>query len=188
MRLNKAVREEITRNALKALRDRRDAMDKRETALAVLCYNVAVPKDIRDMLEACDRVTDKLWLDRALIVSFNVAGQHVRMRLAEAVVVPFRYQHYNGLGRAITMEKHEALVNKVRALQGDWETYKSDLALAERTMKSLLKTVGSTETLFKAWPEGKKFYATPPLTPQSKISVPAVQMQSLNTLLGLKAA
>lgn len=187
MRLNAAVRREITHNATKALHDRKVAMGKREDALAVRCWvNAFTPKE-RIALQRVQESSDKprRWLKCEHRLTFNVAGQTVQLNAAEAHPVPQGYYISFTMGNPITIEHNKTLVNDVRAWQADSEKLKSEISIAEKTLETLLKTVGSTETLFKAWPEGKKFYSTPPLTPASKISVPAVQMQALNTMLGL---
>lgn len=187
MRLNTAVRAEITRNAVKTLYERRVAMEEREAALAVRCWtNAFTPKE-HTALQMVQDSSDKpmRWLKFEHRLTFNVAGQTVRLRAKEAHPVPQGYYTSCPLGNPITISQNKTLVNDVRAWQADSEELKSEISIAEKTLATLLKTVGSTETLFKAWPEGKKFYSAPPLTPASKISVPAVQMQALNTMLGL---
>lgn len=189
MRLNAAVRREITHNATKTLHDRRVAMGKREAELAVRCYDAAFTLAIRKAIKTVVAIDHPhmRWFKREHRLTFNVAGQTVQLSAAEAHPVPQGYYVSLTMGSPITIEQNKALVNDVRAWQADSEKLKSEISIAEKTLATLLKTVGSTETLFKAWPEGKKFYSTPPLTPASKISVPAVQMQALNTMLGLTA-
>lgn len=195
MRLNSAIRAEITRGAFKLLFERRGALDKREHALCIKCYQAALPVAFRNKLDELQDAekginSNQKWLNFAHRLNFNVGGQYHKLSLPPGSELPVPRQYYSGqdkLGKAIDREKHSKLVDDVWALAADWEVYKQDLKIAEVTMKQLLKGVGSTESLFKVWPEGKKFYSTPPLTPTVKVGLPAVQVEALNKMIGLTA-
>lgn len=193
MRLNKAVRMEIMRNASKVLDDRLKALCQREYVLSNECYYVAVLPSVRSAIKDIENAAPQArsgergspWLDYSHHVAFNVAGQHIKLTCSPALAVPNRYSQYNTLGKPITMDKHRKLVEMVQTWTNDWAQYIKDKAAADNTLNALLKSVGSTETLFKVWPEGKKFYSSPPLTPIVKTGVPAVQMEALNKMIGL---
>lgn len=189
MRLNVRIRAEITANATKALRERRAVLDRREYDLCARCYDVAIPAAVRTHIKAIMEFGGKVaWFELARSIQFNVAGEtHALKADTNALAVPYRFgSGYNyTLGNAITLDKHADLVDDVRTLAHDWAKYKADLDKAERTLKTLLKHSGSTESLFKVWPEGAKFYSTPPLTPTIKVGVPALLMQDVNKILGL---
>lgn len=186
MRLNANVRAEIIRNATEKLRLRELALCKTSDRLGLACYKIAVDAAVR---KAAALMPDN-WLEKTLTISFNVAGQSVVLTCNPALPVPARYRgSYGGqyLGKAITLTDHPELVREVREWQHDIEQFKQDKKVAEQTLHAMLKHVGSTDSLFKLWPEGKKFYSVPPLTPQVRTGVPAVQMQKLNEMLGLSA-
>lgn len=184
MRLNAAVREEITKNATKTLQERKKALLLREHALCLECYRVALGPKLLELVTALEAENSN-WLDHTVHLAFNVAGQHIKLRAETHLPTPHFYQNYNTLGKPITMDKHRPLVERVQAYTNDWAQFEKDKERAETTLKTVLKSVGSTESLFKVWPEGKKFYSSPPLTPIVKTGVPAVQMQALNEMLGL---
>jgi hypothetical protein len=194
MRLNSAIRAEITRGAFKLLFARSEALAKQEHALCIKCYQAALPVSFRDKLDALQAEATALnrnqrWLNFGLKLNFNVGGQYHSLSLPRdsEFPVPLHAGWNDRIGKPIDREKHSKLVDDVWALAADWETYKKDLKVAEVTMKQLLKGVASTESLFKVWPEGKKFYSTPPLTPTVKIGLPAVQVEALNKMIGLTA-
>src|SRR5580692_11680137 len=93
MRLNAAVRREITHNATKTLYDRRVAMAKREAALAVRCYEAAFSLAIRKAIKVVVEIDHPKmrWLKFEHRLTFNVAGQTVPMTAAEAHPVPQGY-------------------------------------------------------------------------------------------------
>lgn len=189
MRLNAAVRQEITRNASKALLNRAIKLAKWQEELAVKCHHAAVDVKLRKAIEAVHELgAPNGWVKQEHYVMYNVGGQNVRLRSHLPQPVTYNYQAaWGALGKPIGFDKHEKLINEVREWQAADEQLTKDKSQAETTLKAMLKSVGSTETLFKVWPEGKKFYSSPPLTPQVKTGVPAVQMQALNEMLGLNA-
>jgi len=189
MRLNAAVRSEIIHNATKTMIERERALELREQALATRCYEIAMPAKLRQAFELVKELAGgKEYLSTRKEVRFNIAGQGIVLTAKDFLVVSHPYHSWHdNVGKAITLKDNEKLVTEVRQLLADKEQLKKDRAQAETTLKTILKSVGSTESLFKLWPEGKKFYSTPPLTPQVKTGVPAVQMQALNTMLGLSA-
>lgn len=195
MRLNSAIRDEITRGAFKVLYERREVLYQREHALCIKCYQAALPVAFRNKLDELQDAAKELnhnqnWLNLSNMINFNVGGQYHKLALPPDSTLAVPWQYFSGhdkLGKPIDRDKHSKLVDDVWALAADWETYKKDLKTAEVTMKQLLKGVGSTESLFKVWPEGKKFYSTPPLTPTVKVGLPAVQVEALNKMIGLTA-
>jgi hypothetical protein len=188
MRLNAAVRSEITHNATKVLLEREKALEAREQLLAARCYVAAYPVQLRHAFQGVIALSKAEFFKTRRDIRYNVAGQGVVLVAKDFLVVPHQYYVYNeNVGVAITLKDNEKLVTDVRAWQADKEQFTKDKSLAQATLKTMLKSVGSTDSLFKIWPEGKKFYSSPPLTPQVKTGVPAVQMQALNSMLGLSA-
>lgn len=186
MRLNKDVRLQITRGAMKKLDEEVAALAKEESLLCQRCYDTAVPKAVRDALGGVANLDDT-WVNKTYEFQFNVAGQYVRLKCSTPLMAPYRYTPYGcTFGKPVTMESHEKLVERVRKWQGDSLDLKRRCTQTKQTLETLLKTVGSTDSLFKVWPEGKKFYSVPPLQQPPTIQLPAVQMEALNKALGLK--
>lgn len=200
MQLNQAIRQEIIRNAtMKKFIDEQIKLEKHEQDLFVRAYNAVTPLSMRHMIEKFRAVEGRPnieWFKMTNQLKINVAGQTVLLQAksfakdAEGkftkrieVAVPYNYYNYDNYG-ILSLDKHEKLVNEIRQWQGDSETLKKDKTSAEATLKLLLKSVRTTEKLVTIWPEGKKFFASPPLV-APPIGVPAVQMQALNEMLGL---
>jgi hypothetical protein len=190
MLLNSALRSTIKYNALKTILDREIAMEKREHALALRCYNAALPVNVRNALAKVDELSPNVkWFNTNRQAGFNVAGQRMTFHTGENTRVPHNYwAHTNSIGKAITLEDNEKLVNEVRAWQDESEKLKAERKTAEKTLDVLLKSVRTTESLFKVWPEGKKFYSSPPLPAGQPSHLPAVQMDMLNKMLGLNTS
>jgi Nucleotide modification associated domain 5 len=81
--------------------------------------------------------------------------------------------------------KTKDLCQAIRTLANDKETLKTERKAAETSLRVLLKGAASLEKLFKMWPEGKKFYSTPPLVVEIS-NLPEVQMVELNKMLGIE--
>lgn len=186
--LNHNIRVEIERNAMKPFYDRRNALEEREHALCHRVYNKLVSADLRSLLATVER-HDNRFLYKATQFRFNVGGQTIDMWTGKDPMISCNHT-MGGRGWLpgsldYTKDAHRPLIDDVRKLQGDWETYKAERATAERTLRALLKGVRSTKSLFSVWPEGRKHYSVPPLVPVVRCGVPAVQVAALNEMLGL---
>jgi hypothetical protein len=199
--LNHNVRLEIMRNAMKPFGVRLKVLEEREAALLRECYCMLVPETTRKALDALEQA-DKTFLVHCRKFRLNVGGQTYEMTL-EREQVNHQYPtlpaagesrhydrgHFVGMALDYTKAAHRPLVDKVRKWADDLETYKSERSRAEKTLEALLKSVRSTKSLFKVWPEGRKHYSVPPLDmPTVKTGVPALQVADMNKLLGLVPA
>lgn len=189
MRLNQAIREEIKRGAFKALDDRRKVIELREQALCIRCYEAAIDGVLLKHIRAVAAGDPKQrWLRDGSRFRFNVGGRcYALSTYTQLLPQPSNYYGYaDEIGKPIEMSKHRKLIDEVWAWGEDDAQYKEDRKVAETTMDAMLKGVHSTDALFKIWPEGKKFYSTPPLSPSPpKVYVPAVQVEALNKMIGL---
>ncbi len=182
MRLNANIRSQIHRAAMKKLDEEQTAHDARTSALCAKLHALAWPSEI---IKAANKLhsLSVSWLRLNNRFVFNVAGQYVDMTCSPALVSPAN--SYNGSVQGGRITDKDA-VEEVRKWQADDEDLKDRVSRARKTLDAILKSVGSTDSLFKIWPEGQKFYTAPPLVPgPGKYHVPAVQMQALNEMLGL---
>jgi hypothetical protein len=196
MRLNNTVRSQIVHEAMKNTFDPKlRAMEKREDVLARAAYNTCVPPAVRALMDQIEALEPKrVWFSRRYDFRYNVGGQgHVLRTLPakefKGLWAPFQYHHYSDTLGVLTLDKNKKLVEDILSMINDSENLKTEYKTAIETLELLCKGVGSTDTLFKVWPEGKAFYSTPPLVPFStKVTVPAVAVDSLNKMLGLVPA
>lgn len=188
MRLNAEMRAEIKRFAMAQLNKERQTFALIEQELMVECYNIVVPKATRDAIAALGAK----WFKHDGSLSFNVAGQTVRFTQANLAnpkkIIPFPvppHHQYDTLG-VIAYDKHKKLVDRIRDWQGKVEKEQADYETAVKTLDQLLKSVSTVEKLKQYWPEGKDFFSSPPCQARAASGVPAVQIEALNKMLGLK--
>lgn len=193
MRLNRIIRDQIVSGAMAKLYDKRKAIVDAGAELAHACYEIALSESERKAAATLAAAKGVDWVTiPSNVVSFNVAGQHVAFvywashQKAKPIYVPISYYRGNRIGNAISIDKHAKLVDRVRAWQSDTQAHEALENSTRKSLTTLVKSVGSTERLFKAWPEGKEFYSSPPL-PEAPARLPAIQMDALNKALGLSA-
>lgn len=193
MRLNRNIRLQIVDGAMKTLFDKGQSFIDTGAELAADCYQVALGEDVRKAAALLASAKGCEWVTCPRnMVSFSVAGQHMvfeyhlKHQKIRPIYVPRNYYNGERLGTVITLEKHAELVERVRAWQGAMQDHNKLVTTTYKSLETLVKSVGSTESLFKVWPEGAKFYTSPPL-PDNPAKLPALQMQALNEALGLAA-
>ena len=194
MRLTSGMREEILRFATAKLQKERQTFAKSEQQLLIDCYCAVVPQATRERLEVIDTkytLYNFKWFEYAEDITFNVAGQTVRLGQANIPVsqrrklaIPHHVWH-SPLG-VLTLAKNQKLVERVRDWQGKVEKEKTDYTTAILTLNQLLKSVSTVEKLKQYWPEGKDFFSSPPCQTRAASGVPAVQIEALNRMLGIK--
>lgn len=194
MRLNKEMREEIRHFAMAKLQKQRHGFALVEQELLIDCYNAVIPPSTLVLIETLEKkpVGNFKWFDYDAEISFNVAGQTVRLSQAsifpldKRIMLPVPYQFYSAALGVITIVKHKALVERVRDWQSKVEKEKTDYETAVKTLDTLLKSVSTIEKLKQYWPEGKDFFSSPPCQTRAASGVPAVQIEALNKMLGIE--
>jgi hypothetical protein len=194
MRLNREMRREIRQFAMAKLQKQRQSFALVEQGLMVECYNAVVPAATRVLIADLDKhiVNGYAWVRYDEIFQFNVAGQTVSLgqaNITDATLrirlpAPYRIWH-TPLG-VITLDKHKKLVERVRDWQGKVEQENMDFETAVKTLDCLLKSVSTVEKLKQYWPEGKDFFSSPPCETRAASGVPALQIEALNKMLGIK--
>jgi hypothetical protein len=180
MKLTNETRDQIVRSmAMEAVAKEKEALTKRENALAVKLWKAVYPAAER---AAVAKLAEG-WIRMDKCLRFNVCGMDVRLNTAEPVAVKASASGYCQRLGDIADEK---LRDEYQAYYKDWETLKQKAQDIERQGKALLYSVTTFKKLEEIWPEGKKFYEK--YRPISKgSSVPAALTSSLNTLVGIKA-
>lgn len=182
MRLNNGYRREIVRAALAAAFDKEEKkLVAREHRLALRCYEACVPPKLRRVIADFP----KGWFRERCDHFFNVAGASIKLVSEHLLAHPYKLEHeFQGRLGAIPAG---VLADDVMALVNDKETLRKRRIDAENTLTSLVNQHSSTEGLSEAWPEGAAFMRGL----ERKVPVanlPAVRIEDLNVLLGLKQA
>ena len=193
MRLNAEMRKEIRTFAVKKLDENRQDFAKVEQQLLVDCYEAVMSPDVRALIATLERkpIGSFKWFDYDVAINFNVAGQTVRLSqinipVDKRVQLAVPYQFYGTTLGVITLVKHKALVERVRDWQGKTEKERADYEAALNALNVMLNSVSTLEKLKQFWPEGAGFFSSPPCTPRGASGLPAVQIATLNRMLGIE--
>ncbi len=180
MKLTNDIRDRIVRSmALDAVTKEKDALTKRENAIALKLWKAVYPSAERT---AAAKMPDG-WVRMDKCLRFNLCGMDVRVNTAEPVTVKTSASGYCERLGNIADDK---LGDEYRAYYKDMEALKQKAQDIERQGKALLYSVTTFKRLEETWPEGKKFYEK--FKPASeRSSVPAVLTSNLNALVGIKA-
>lgn len=180
LRLTKSDREGVLRRAMSdCLKKETEALAKEEDAVAVAAYKHLFPAKVRAI---ADQLPDT-WVrtDKCLRLTFGF--KQVRLTVLEAVKVPSA----NGYG---CHQLGTILDEKINARFEAWlakhEAFRERRRNVEVNLAALLERATTLKQLSEMWPEGSEFYKH--LTPRVAAQVPAVQVQDINAMLGLKTA
>jgi hypothetical protein len=180
MKLTNETRDRIVRSmAMEAIAKEKEALTKRENAIALKCWKAVYPAAER---AAAAKMPDG-WMCMDKCLRFNLYGMNITINTAEAVPVKAGVRY--GCQRLGDIAD-EKLRDEYQAYYKDLETLKQKAADIERQGKALLYSVTTFKKLEEIWPEGKKFYEKyRPISEKS--GVPAALTSSLNNLVGIKA-
>lgn len=180
-RLTNDIRDTIVFNATKkSFISQNETMSKEENLLALELYNSLFDKKELTIIKKLD----KKWFHYDTCLRFNCGGYDLRLCVKEGVPVPYDKGYCSRLGNinGELAEKAQVFANKKK----DSEQQQQKTA---RTVKSLLFSVNTIKQLKTVWPEGSEFYSM--YDEQSSKSIgglPAVQIEEINSILGLKAS
>lgn len=180
MKLTNEIRDRIINSmALSAIEKDKSALKKREHALALKLWKAVYPSTER---AAAAKMAEG-WVRMDKCLRFNLCGMDIRLDTAEPVPVK---ASANGYCHRLGDIADEKLAEEYRAYYRDWEALKKKGQDIQRQGKALLYSVTTFKRLEEAWPDGKKFYEK--FKPVSeKGGVPALLMNDLNALMGIKA-
>lgn len=184
-RLTNEIRNEICEKAIEeSFAKKKAALKKEEAKLGMKLYkSVFKPSELAKL----DSLDEK-WIVRDRCLRFNCQGYDLRFNIADkeedGVPVPVSKRDYGcrSLGNItgeIAMEA-QAFANKKQDASKEEDR-------ARRALMAVLHSVSTVKRLAEVWPEGAKFYNIY-LAEVEKTGVPAIKMQELNAMLGLKDA
>lgn len=186
MRLTHNIRVEIIRNAMALRFDKLEkALRVEERILGAKVYDFFVPPPLAAAIKTVEDSKLAFFHNKSTTFHASVDSTNVDLSLeGMARVLPLGWHpftmHTRDEGAKGKLAKEVwAFYNKRR----EWEDERTK---AKQQLMVLLKSVYSTESLAKVWPEGAKLYSSPPL-PKVVAGLPAVQMADLNKQLGLVA-
>lgn len=198
-RLNSDIRHEIVKNAIKAQFDPRfDALLVDEYALAVTVYETVLPQDLREALA----VIGKYHVKGPQFVQISTGAKpsvyphthmldYVAVHTAQGfnILLPAPKDMVKIYSGALTLndknDKGRKLSEAVSAISERRTKLKQARVDAEKALEQSLRRVTTLEKLCEQWPEGKKFYQSPPLA--KPIALPVIRFAEVNAMLGLGA-
>jgi hypothetical protein len=183
VKLRVSDRAEIIKKALeKGFSKELSRLARDEDSLARKCYNSSLPlKERRTAAEL-----PKKWLERGNSLKFNVGGENHTLCLLkdETLPVPSGPSNYY---EPVGIVKDPELIKQVAQFRACEEDFKTRRKAAETTLTALLNSVSTLGQLKKIWPEGAPFWAEIDFEERLR-GLPVPQLDTLNTVLGLKAA
>lgn len=178
-RLTNEMRDAICTRALtKAFKKQEEDHKDQEHRIGLELYAASFDKKV---LGQAKRMPEK-WIRQDACLRFNCAGYDLTFSLKKPVPVPYS-THCARLGNI-----SGALAEKAQKHAQQWQDIRKKQQETRQALRAVLFGVSTLKQLKEAWPEGKEFYAMYDITsPQSKGGVPAVQIQTVNAMLGLKS-
>lgn len=181
VRLTKDMKETIARRAInQKFEPISKKLTEKESKIGMRLYNETFPKATRDLLAKLD----EKWIETDRCLNFAVNGQQYAFKVDPAVPVPPNGRRYCQRLASLTTDTPTgaAAWDYMQELQ----KAKQDKADAERAIMALLDSVTTIKKLGEVWPEGKAFYSMYEAQ-VADTGLPAVQIENLNNILGLKS-
>ncbi|MBC3540631.1 Nmad5 family putative nucleotide modification protein [Rufibacter sediminis] len=153
-------------------------LKKEEHELALLCYKSIYDKKV---LAAANKLP-KEWTRQDGCLRFNAGGYYLTFCLIDKKVpVPY------STGCATLGSLKDEALEKARAFAEKKKDIEDQKIKARYALQAVLYSVTTINKLKTVWAEGEKFYTMyDEQSPKSKGGLPAVQIQELNEMLGLK--
>lgn len=176
--LNNYTRDDIIIAAISAAYDKKfKAIQEEEHEVGMLLYKASFKEKV---LEAVDAIP-KEWLRQDSCLRFNCGGHDLRFVVKKAVPVPYsrdcnRLENFDHKSPSTILAQE--FCERKRALEEE----RND---AKRQLKSIVYSCRTIKKLKEIWPQGDKFYSAY-MVEQGKPGLPAVQVENINKLLGLK--
>lgn len=178
MRLTNSDRDQVRDKAINfAFEARKKELQNEENELGLACYRSLFPIKTRKAAEAMP----ENWLRSDSCLRFSIRGMNVVLNLTNPVPVPHSFNCHR-LGEV----SDDTLFDRFQALEGAREDFKRAKTEAFNSVGALLYRAGTLKSLKESWPEGERFYAH--LTPRESASLPAIQIEVINSMLGLAKA
>lgn len=186
-KLTKYSREAIARRAVAhAFDPRQEELAVAEDALAREAYNVLFPAAEQALVAK----VPSNWFRLDACLQFNVGGQRITLNVkGDGLPVPYRMKgsEYSGYHcHQLGVIEHGDLCDRIQAHAVLVDTVRQERRQAQRATEQMLDAVTTTGKLKEVWPQGEQFYADYEDRPAP--SLPAVRVDEVNALLGLKQA
>ena len=185
VRLKDSDRQQIIVKAQEAkYAERVKELQQEEEAIFWACFNATVPKD------TAAKISDlsDTWIIKNSYAQVYIGGRLVTFNSHTYTVDAYGYRRHKDIfpvkrSGAYGHVDDRALIE--RCLK--WESDKEDLGKAyiavTHALNPLLDQCKTLRQLRTIWPEGEQFYDW--LAPETKINLPAVQIEKINDMLGL---
>ena len=186
VRIKDKDRNDIIQRALIArFEERYEALKAREIALFWNIFDACLPKEMATTIRT---LSDK-WIEKERSAKVLLGGQLVFLDGTETVVDPDGRKYR----RDVFPRKRDGawgpvddpvLVEQYRKIVSDQEDLSKERQSVYFALQPLLDQCKTLRQLRTIWPEGEEFYDW--LAPEPKITLPAIQIEKINELLGLK--
>lgn len=188
LRLTKIDREDIMARVLSDVLNKvgkeREAVKKEEQHIAELAYDLVFSKELRMAVAKVEKI-HKGFTRHDNCLRFSFRGMQAMLRLGDkhpGLPVPYDRGYCQNQG-IIT---DETLIARWQAYEGEKKATEERFGQARAALWALLERAKTLAELEDSWPEGKAFYGH--LKPKEKAQLPAVRVDEVNRLLGLKPA
>lgn len=184
MRLTNNIRQEIVRNAMALRFDKlQKEINLEENVMAEKVYDHFVTKEMVDAITVLEKSGLSFFGKKAIAFIVYLDSYEIKMCMSgKSRVMPAGWHEFN-----MHTRNDGKLAKDVLEFHHRRKQLSADREKAERQLMVLLKSVYSTDSLAKVWPEGAKLYSSPPL-PKAMAGLPAVQIAELNKMIGLEQA
>lgn len=179
LRLTKQDRESVLTKALDdAFAKQREELSREENKLGRDCYSFLFADKVRKTAAALPSG----WLREDSCLRINFRGMQTVLNIQGSVKVPSNRYNCNSLGQILD----EDLNARFLSFSAKGDKFKAEKAAAAIALSALLERMTTLKQLQEGWPEGAKFYAH--LKPREETKVPALQIATINQMLGLREA
>lgn len=179
LRLTNTDRESVQRKALEfAFAERERGLRDEEDAIGRAAYAMLFSEKIR---KSASQLPER-WLQEDSCLRLSFRGMQTTINLISGVRVPSANHSCHRIGDI----SDEALSDRFLKFEASKDAVRRDRGEASNNLNALLSRFYSLKSMADSWPEGRQFYEH--LQPREASSVPAVQITSINKMLGLPAA
>lgn len=174
-RITKVMREGIVKNTIEHTYNKEEtALDEREYKLADKAYHVLYSKAQIAHMEALG----ERFINKNIVISVNLGGLRNRLELKEP-----RFMEDSQYCNPVVADGK--LREDIEKFFDDSKEHSEKVNRASVNLMAMLESVQSFKKLRAVWPEGEKFYDMYDVDSE-KPGVPAVIVQDINKMLGLK--
>ena len=149
---------------------------KRESALALKCYNKVFDESTRRIVSNIDQK----WFRKCSCLRFNIGGQTHFLNHAKELPTPY------ASGCSLLGVIDGELGEEVIAFANEKEDAVKKIKEVRAKLQGQLGNISTFKKLRELWPEGQKFYNDLDEDATIKSGLPAIRFDDVNTMLGVK--